>query len=237
MDFDGSIEVFQDVSFEYPIEQAKNLRERLRENAISPWCLDSDWESQTKKSVNDDIEIIAFRRGTFGGTNPCYLTLWGDRDTHWRIPNVVPQNFGERLSVCKYNEIINEFVRLVLKPALNSSKTGNAHLSLSNRRLSLTGMMSTKSIEALVAFLSNGFPGTRALHTGDERRLCDFIISLADDKCRPAGSAELQFDADQFRRWLEEAKAWSHQSAENLSCRIDQGLTLLERQRFKKVPH
>lgn len=216
MDIGSSIEVFQDVSFKYPREDLQTLRTNLKEKANPPWQLDSDWESEVKSRSDSEAEIIAFSREPIDEIAASYLCLWNDSSVEWRIPNVVPRDFGKRLTICQYNDIINDFVDLVLTPTLNSLKT---EISLSPRRLKLRDMMSAESLNALRAFLSEGFVCARVLHPNDVQRLCRFIWSLHEHDAR--------FDVDLFRRWLEEADSWPEDYASSLATRVDQGLTLL----------
>lgn len=217
MEIGSSIEVFQDVSFKYPREDLQTLRTNLREKANPPWQLDSGWEREVKNRSNGEAEIIAFSRESLDEIAPSYLCLWNDSSLDWRIPNVVPRDFGNRLTICQYNDIINDFVERVLTPTLNSLKT---EISLSPRRLKLRDMLSAESLDALRAFLSEGFACSRVLHPNDVQRLCRFIWSLHEHDDR--------FDVDLFRRWLEEANSWPEDYASRLTMRVDQGLTLLK---------
>ena len=123
MEIASSIEVFQDVSFKYPRENSQTLRTNLREKAIPPWQMDSAWESEVRSRSASGAEIIAFSRESVDEIASTYLCLWNDSSVEWRIPNVVPKDFGNRLTICQYNEIINDFVELVLAPTLHSLNT------------------------------------------------------------------------------------------------------------------
>ena len=217
MEIGSSIEVFQDVSFTYPREDIQTLRTNLREKANPPWQMDSAWESVIKSRSDSEAEIIAFSREPIDEIASSYLCLWHDSSVEWRIPNVVPRDFGKRLTICQYNDIVNDFVELVLAPTLNVLK---AEIVVSPRRLKLRDMMSAESLDALRAFLLEGFVSSSVLHPSDVQRLCRFIWSLHEHDDR--------FDVDLFRRWLEEANSWPEDYASSLTMRVDQGLTLLK---------
>ena len=119
MEIGSSIEVFQDVSFKYPREDLQKLRTNLKEKANPPWQMDSEWESEVKNRSDSGAEIIGFSREPIDEIASPYLCLWNDSSVEWRIPNVVPRDFGKRLTIRQYNDIVNDFVELVLAPALN----------------------------------------------------------------------------------------------------------------------
>ena len=216
MDIGGSIEIFQDVSFKYPRENSPTLRTNLKDNVNPPWQLDREWEEEIKNRTDYETEIIAFSRESIDEAGSSYLCLWNDTYMDWRIPNVVPQDFGNRFTICQYNDILNDFIEFVLSPVLDSL---NTEIVITPRRLKLQDLMSAESINLLQAFLSLGDGGVSIMHPNDEQRLCRFIWSLHEH--------DKSFDADLFRRWLEEAHSWPNEHASNLAIRVDQGLTLL----------
>ena len=145
MDFQGTIEVYQDVSFEFPRNKCPTLRRKLGENTGKPWTFDQDYERRVKKATSNDVEIITFLRDTHD-TDSCYVTLWGDSTESWRIPNVVPTNYGNKLSIKDYNDLLNEFVNRILSPTMKSL---NRELLVTERQLAVQDMMSEESFRKL----------------------------------------------------------------------------------------
>ena len=228
MNFDGSIEVYQDVSFVYPREKAPTLRHQLELDAIYPWRMDPDRENEIKRKLNGSVEVITFLRESFCGISQCSVSLWCNSPEEWSIPSVAPKNFGDRLSIHQYNDVLEEFVRLILDPSLSSLPADKVALVITPRRLNLHDMMSSNSLRKLRAFLSLGLHGALALHPNDEDRLCDFILALHKDGHLTKG-AKRPFDSDLFRRWLKEAESWSEEDASGFAVRVDHGLALLNR--------
>lgn len=216
MNPNSSIEIFQDVSFEYPREHAPYLRKCLTSATIPPWRIDSAREEEVKRISSDDVEVFAFARESLNGIPPSYLSLWNTDTVRWTVPNVVPIEFGTRLTVHQYNELIGDFLGLILQPVLNSLKISYC---VSSRTITLTDMMSDQAYRALNSFLGIGQPCSDVLHPSDEKRLCEFIWQIHEQ--------EERFDVDLFCRWLTEAENWPLTYASVVASRIDEGLTLL----------
>lgn len=228
MSFSGAIEVYQDVSFVYPLSSSALLRRNLEDSVIAPWRMDPEWEIEIRSGLNNDVEIISFFRESFCGVCPCYLSLWGNAPVDWDIPNIASKSAGDRLSIHQYNEILNEFVRLILEPSLNALGEEGSALSITPRRMNLLEMMSSKTLSGLHALISFNVSDELSRHTNYEGLLCDFILSLHKDE-NLSQKSKRQFDTELFSRWLTEAEAWSEEDATALAVRIDQGLTLLDR--------
>ena len=212
----SSIEIFQDVSFEYPREDASHLRTCLTRATIPPWRIDSAREEEVKRLSSDDTEVLAFARESLNGIPPSYLSLWNTDTIRWTVPNVVPIEFGAHLTVHQYNELISDFLGLILQPVLSSLKVS---CCVSSRTLALTDMMSDQAYSALEDFLGIGQPCSDVLHPNDERRLCEFIWRLHEQ--------DEPLDVDLFRRWLTEAENWPEAYTDAVASRIGEGLTLL----------
>ena len=211
------LEVFQDVSFEYPHSTAPKLRQGLAKRISPPWCFDADWEKEVRTRVEEGVEIVAFSRRSYDNVNSAYLCLYGTSLNKWTIPNVVPQDWGIRFTIRQYNDILNEFIQRILIPELSSQ---NIDVTVSERFLSLENLMSNESIRHLHSFMSIPAVCADVSHPHDEERLCQLILSLHEND--PA------FNADLFCRWLRDVRSWREEDAQKLATRIDQGLVLLK---------
>ena len=192
-----SVEVYQDISFEYPREKSQTLRDFLKRRCSQHWHWDPNWEEELKKRADYDSEVIAFARDSYDQIGAAYVHLWNASLKDWTIPNVVPQKIGDRFNVYQYNDIIDDFVQLLLKPVLDSLQT---ELDVSSRRVQLSDFMSKASRSALHAFLTSDTVCATVIHPHDEQRLCQFIWSLHE--------GDTNLDVDLFCRWLEEANSW-----------------------------
>ncbi len=216
-ELNSHIEIFQDVSFVYPLKESNRLRDSLSEATTPPWRLDIEREKDLRSRSENDTEVISFSRDSLNGIPASYTSLWCPDSRNWRVPNVVPVDYGTRFTIHQYNELLDDFLTMVLKPVLRSL---NVKCDVSPRRLCLKEMLSEASQSAFQAYLSLGQPYSCALHPKDEQRLCEFIWCLHEQ--------EEHFDPDLFRRWLKEAMHWPNDYADGLATRIDQGLVLLK---------
>ncbi len=213
----SQIEIFQDVSFAYPRKETERLRECLSKETTPPWRLDTNRENEVKRRSGNDVEVISFSRDSLDEIPAAYISLWNSDSLNWTLPNVVPVEFGARFSVHQYNVLVDDFLTLVLRPALRSL---DISCCVGIRTLSIVDMLSDESLLAFKEYLSLGAPYSSALHPDDERRLCEFIWCLHEQ--------HEHFDPDLFRRWLKEAENWPTDYADGLATRVDQGLTLLD---------
>ena len=214
---EDSIEVFQDVSFKFPCKEAEVLRKRLSDSLVGPWEWAEDWETTVRSRITSEEHVFAFKRSPIEGNKSSYLCLMGTNVDDWSIPNVVPQEIGNRLSIHQYNEILNDFMVLVLNPALRTLQTT---AETSTRHLSLYDMFGKKTAESLRAFLSVGVSCGSAFHDSDVQRLNRFICNLFDSNA--------DFDCSLLERFLREVRGWPEQHADAFATRVNQGLELLK---------
>ena len=217
MNLNGSTEVYQDVSFQLAVGDAKMLLDNLKQHTFPPWKRDTDWEGFVKRNLNEPAEVLAFYRQAKGDDGAVHLSIHGKYPQDWFIPNVVPEEIGNRLTVHRYNEIINEFVHHILMPAVRPLKV---KIELTPRKLWLNDLMSETSVKALKSFLALGDGVASAPHPADERRLCHFIWSIHEN--------DPDFNTDRFHQWLEDGCSWPSEFATNLAKRVDEGLVLLD---------
>ena len=216
MEASESIEVYQDVSFDYTPNDSNELRNQLCARTFPPWHLAKEWEEEVTSRTDNETEVIAFGRDELGEICPSYLCLFNSGNSKWTIPNVVPKEFQNRLTMVQYNDVLEDFTKYILTPTLNSL---HINPTISPRRLNLYSVISEKSARAFNTLISNGIVSGMILHPCDEQRLCDFIWTLHEHDC--------DFDVTILLRWLREAERWPEDYAESLAKRIDQGLKLL----------
>lgn len=215
-----SIEVFQDVSFAFPKNDVDGLRSGLRQVSQPPWAWAEDWESDVMSRTDSDVAVIAFKRDALDHEKAVYVSLLGTSDSKWSIPNVIPQDSGNRLTVHEYNDFVDEFLVRVLIPLLHARQI---EARVSPRYLSIDDMFDAAAARSLEAFLSIGPYCGSALHPSDEERLNQFIWKLHESK--------REFDCDLLARYLREALNWPEESAGEIATRVDRGIELLRCQR------
>ena len=217
MKTDDSIKVFQDVSFTFPLTNVNDLRQELKKNVHSPWSWDAEGEKELNRGMSENDEVIWFHREPLDeGGSSSFVTLFGSNIQDWKIPNVVPRDIGDEISIFQYNEVLNDFVISALKPSLESL---DIKFTMTPRNQSIEYILTDASATALRRFLAIGNPGAGALHPNDEERSCEFICRLHRDNPR--------VDTSSLKRWLEEVQHRSEQDSNDLVRRIDGGLALL----------
>lgn len=215
----NSIEVYRDVSFNFPMARALELRNAMVKCVYLPWREAPEWEAELmrKNSEAEKNRYISFNREPDNKYVSCYVTLHAlneDEDS-WVVPNVVPKDFGDRIAMDQYNEIIEEFVTFSLEPALTQLKST---VTMSPKRFNLTDMFDEESLIHLWnVFANGGYDG--AMHPNDEKELCRFIYCV-----HKSGK---DYNVGLFRRWLIEVGCWRETIASEFANRIDQGQTLL----------
>ncbi|UFW51546.1 MULTISPECIES: hypothetical protein [Bradyrhizobium] len=109
-----AIEVFQDLSILGPETRRAELREALIAAAATPWERGIDAEKDLSRMARGD-DVLVYQRQSDKSLPAARLTLWS-REGGYTITNIVPREL-DRLTYTQCNGLLQEFERLIAKPA------------------------------------------------------------------------------------------------------------------------
>ena len=133
----------------------------------------------------------------------------------YKVPNIVPRDYGE-LGITGYNDILNDFIDLIVKPA---SECSEFCVKITEREQSIQDWTSKEAADALHSFSVAANKSTGSGHPSDRKRWFQFLMS--------ANKANKKPDPELLERWLVEAEEWPPDVASRLAIQYEFGLDLL----------
>ena len=205
------IEVFQDFWLFSPHSGRKPLRDALLSAVQPPWGHAPDIEAELSDSSVGTSHPIVFERKA----DPrIFLFQHGNR---CNLGNIVPCDTGPDLGTNGYNDLLNDFVDRVVRPATQDTAF---RWQVSRRHRTLADWTSDEAASALRRFSAGANKATGASHPEDAQRWRDFLI--ADHH---AGKA---WNHSHFERWLVEVEHWPLDKAHELALEHAHARDLLD---------
>lgn len=212
-----SIEDFQDLFLIGSAEHCTELREALQQYAKAPWRHAKDREQEISEDSGND-NVILFERETTSDIAASLLILSRTSDGY-RVTNIVPLQ-KHRLNISEYNDVLNDFVNRIAKPA---SKNSGFQVKGSTRKHAITDWTSQEAARALHQFSVLANKSTGSSHPSDQHRWFQFLLAV--HKVHKAQGKVL--DTHQLERWLEEVEHWPSEVATKLVLEYEFALDLL----------
>jgi hypothetical protein len=209
-----SLEVFQDLHLRTR-SASVSIRDLILSQLKAPWRHDLAREQSVKSYALHQEDVIALVREAVGGTDEVGLVLWQE-EGGYRVSNIVPRKVGE-LGITKYNEVLQDFVMSVARPA---SAIGGFAVDLTSSRQTPEDWLEAAPAAALKRFSDLANKSTGAGHPRDQERWFEFLIA--------AHRTSARLDSTQLARWLTEVEGWSTETAHELAIDYEFALSLLE---------
>lgn len=203
MSRDDSLEMFQDLLLQGPVDGQPQLRKALLELAVGPW-----------RQANDVDDLLAFNREASEGLNAASLVLFLSPEG-FKVTNIVPRDVHE-LGITAYNMLINDFVEKVARPAAEKSEF---KIEITPSRQNLEDLMSEDAAFALRRFSAAANRGTGSSHPSDQKRWFGFLIN--------AHQGDASIDAALLVRWLTKVESWPSDVAHDLGVEYEFARKLL----------
>ena len=209
---------FQDLIIEGKSNIIIELFEFVTKNLQTGWRRDAETEKRTKEhSPLDNENYFCFYVDTkFLSKATLFFHLSLDKDI-CELTNIIPKNKSE-MSYDEYNDILNSFYNLYLKP--NSDQFG-IHVKMTPPDLRLENLISQESFEKLKRFSRAANKSTGSSHPLDRKRWYDFIIYYYQNDLH-------KIESDFILRWLIEEESWPEKRAFDLIIEFEFGIGLLE---------
>lgn len=212
---DDSIEVFQDLYLSCPIGSVSDVPLVLQPHVRAPWHRAPETENRLAKVASPGAErCVIFERSESDGVPPSRLALYPDGNGY-KVANVVPTEEGS-LGERGYNNVLNDFVERVVKPAQREGLSAE----LTKRRQTITDWTSKEAANALHHFSTKANKSTGSLHPMDAKRWREFLI--ADHR------AQGDLSSYTLRRWLIEVENWPMEEAGVLVGEWEDAVDLLK---------
>ena len=157
---------------------------------------------------------MAFERESEDGLAASRLVLWEEAGGY-KVTNIVPLDYGE-LGVTGYNDVLNDFIDLIVRPA---SKSSGFCMRITAREQSIQDWTSKEAADALHRFSGGANRSTGSGHPSDRKRWFEFLMS--------ASKATNQLDPELLERWLVDVEEWPPDVASKLVIQYEFGLDLL----------
>lgn len=216
-----SIEIHQDLFLNFREEIRMKVRQELRKHAKSPWY----HAEKREKDIGEDV--MAFERKAEDGLPYSGLALWTE-PYGYKVVNIVPLEAGD-ISISLYNDILNDFIDRVVRPASNSLELD---IEISARRQSITDWTSQEAADALHRFAVTANKSTGSGHPSDRGRWFEFLFA--------ARRAPKKFDTYFLGRWLVEVEEWPPEVVTDLVNQYQFTMDLLDKydpnSRNRKIP-
>ena len=204
-----AIEVFQDLFLNVRDGCHAETRDALRQHVKAPWRFS---DKHAKMLGND---MMTFEREATDGIHASALTLW-ERPEGFTVANIVPNEISE-LGVKGYNDVLNDFVNRVAKPASDKSMFS---VYVGKREQCITDWTSKEAARALSRFSGTANKSTGSSHPSDQRRWFEFLIAVH--------RAHSELGTHTLGRWLVEVERWPPEVARDLMLEFELGMALLK---------
>lgn len=215
MGSDLTIEVFQEFHFSSPNADPAALRDALLSHVHPPWHHAPDIETDLSRSTASP-EAFVCERDADHHVRAARIFLFGNGDGY-KLGNIVPCDDGPGLGPHGYNDLLNDFVDRVAKPAIRDTSFVQR---TTKRHQAITDWTSAAAASALHRFSAAANKATGASHPADAERWRSFLI--ADHR------AHGTWNDSHFERWLVEVEHWPPEEAQELALQREQALELLD---------
>lgn len=209
-----SIEDFQDLF----LRSSAELREALQRYVEPPWRHAKDREQKIAED-SGNCNVILFERESTNGITASLLILSRTSDGY-EVTNILPLK-KNTLNVAEYNDVLNDFVNRIAKPA---SKASGFQVEDGKRKQSITDWTSQEAANALHTFSISANKFTGSSHPSDQHRWFQFLFAV--HKAHKAQGKVL--DTHLLGRWLEEVENWPSEVATKLVLEYEFALNLLD---------
>ena len=179
----------------------------------SLWSRDLDREKEIE--YMGDTTTYCFKRAADESLPAAALSIYPISDSSWRVPNVVPQEFG-KLSYDEYNGVLAEFYRLYVEPV---ARLEGVLAQLTSDEVSDSEILGGENAARhLRIFSSTANKSTGNTHPSDRARWFDFIVA--------ACKVDDPIDIEQLLRLLCE-QGWDEESASKLANQFEYSQDLI----------
>ena len=209
-----SIENFQDLFLRGSAEHRTELREALQRYVKAPWRHAKDREQKISED-SGNCNVILFEREPTNGIAASLLVLSRTSDGYG-VTNILPLK-KHRLNASEYNDVLNDFVNQIAKPA---SKASEFQVEDGKRKQSITDWTSQEAANALHTFSMWANKSTGSSHPSDQHRWFQFLFAVH----KAQGKV---LDTHLLGRWLEEVENWPPEVATELVLEYEFALNLL----------
>ena len=212
-----SIENFQDLFLKGSAKHRTELREALQRYVKTPWRHAKDREQKIAED-SGSCNVILFERESTNSIAASLLVLSRTSDGYG-VTNILPLK-KHRLNASEYNDVLNDFVNRIAKPALKNS---GFQVEESKRKQSITDWTSQEVAKALHRFSVSANKSTGSSHPSDQHRWFQFLFAV--HKAHKAQGKVL--DTHQLQKRLEEVENWPSEVATELVLEYEFALALL----------
>ncbi len=162
---------FQDLYIDIQDFSINDFAKLLTKHCGAQWERACDSEKNAR-SLGESV--ICFKRIKDDDGKSAELTLFEKKPGTLYVPNIIPIEVGE-FSIAEYNEILNNFVELVLKPAI---KDTNISYKLTKPEVFIEEVVGMDAAKLLKKFSVLANKSTGSSHPPDQKLWFDFLVEV-----------------------------------------------------------
>ncbi|MCP4698026.1 MAG: hypothetical protein GY862_14405 [Gammaproteobacteria bacterium] len=203
--------IFQNLDIDIQDFSINDFAELLTKHCGEQWERACDSEKDTR-SLGE--LAICFKRVEDDSGKSAELTLFEKKPGTLYVPNIIPIGLS-KFGAAEYNEILNNFVELVLKPAIDGTKV---RYCLTRDKISLEDVVGMDTAKLLKKFSFFANKSTGSTHPSDQKLWFDFLVGVSKSR--------MELHTDLLEGTLLE-QGWSEDRADKLAVEFEFAQALL----------